>query len=98
MHVHGRRVLSCMTLAAMQQGKRITTIERLERDGILHPLQAAFIEHDGFQCGFCTPRSKISSPHSQPPPEFPCGATQRDGKSPQMPGNLANIGLDNGFA
>ena len=43
-----------MTLAAMQAGKRITTIEGLERDGILHPVQAAFIEHDGFQCGFCT--------------------------------------------
>jgi xanthine dehydrogenase YagT iron-sulfur-binding subunit len=53
-HVEGRRVLSCMTLAAMQESKRITTIEGLERDGKLHPLQASFIEHDGFQCGFCT--------------------------------------------
>jgi xanthine dehydrogenase YagT iron-sulfur-binding subunit len=53
-HVEGRRVLSCMTLAAMQDGVRITTIEGLERDGKLHPLQEAFIEHDGFQCGFCT--------------------------------------------
>ncbi len=53
-HVEGRRVLSCMTLAAMQEGKRVTTIEGLERDGKLHPIQAAFIEHDGFQCGFCT--------------------------------------------
>jgi len=53
-HVEGRRVLSCMTLAAMQEGKRVTTIEGLERDGKLHPLQSAFIEHDGFQCGFCT--------------------------------------------
>jgi xanthine dehydrogenase YagT iron-sulfur-binding subunit len=53
-HVEGRRVLSCMTLAAMQEGKRITTIEGLERDGKLHALQSAFIEHDGFQCGFCT--------------------------------------------
>ena len=53
-HVEGRRVLSCMTLAAMQDGKRITTIEGLERDGNLHAMQAAFIEHDGFQCGFCT--------------------------------------------
>ena len=43
-HVDGRRVLSCMTLAAMQDGKRITTIEGLKRDGALHPLQAAFIE------------------------------------------------------
>jgi xanthine dehydrogenase YagT iron-sulfur-binding subunit len=53
-HVDGRRVLSCMTLAAMQAGKRITTIEGLEHEGKLHPLQAGFIEHDGFQCGFCT--------------------------------------------
>jgi xanthine dehydrogenase YagT iron-sulfur-binding subunit len=53
-HVEGRRILSCMTLAMMQEGKRITTIEGLERDGSLHPLQAAFIDHDGFQCGFCT--------------------------------------------
>src|SRR6266404_568956 len=53
-HVEGRRVLSCMMLAVMQEGKRITTIEGLEREGKLHPVQAAFIEHDGFQCGFCT--------------------------------------------
>jgi xanthine dehydrogenase YagT iron-sulfur-binding subunit len=53
-HIDARRVLSCMTLAAMQEGKEITTIEGLEKNGILHPLQSAFIEHDGFQCGFCT--------------------------------------------
>lgn len=53
-HVNDRRVLSCMTLAAMQDGKKITTIEGLEQNGMLHPLQLAFIEHDGFQCGFCT--------------------------------------------
>jgi len=53
-HVEGRRVLSCMTLAAMQDGRRITTIEGLAGEGNLHPVQAAFIEHDGFQCGFCT--------------------------------------------
>jgi len=53
-HLDGRRVLSCMTLAAMQDGRRITTIEGLAKDGRLHPLQAAFIERDGFQCGFCT--------------------------------------------
>ena len=53
-HIEGRRVLSCMTLAAMHGGKRITTIEGLEKDGHLHPIQEAFIEHDGFQCGFCT--------------------------------------------
>jgi xanthine dehydrogenase YagT iron-sulfur-binding subunit len=53
-HINGRRVLSCMSLVAMQEGKEITTIEGLEKNGMLHPLQSAFIEHDGFQCGFCT--------------------------------------------
>ena len=53
-HVDGRRIVSCMALAVMQDGKRITTIEALERNGQLHPLQSAFVEHDGFQCGFCT--------------------------------------------
>ncbi|MFI5613205.1 (2Fe-2S)-binding protein [Amycolatopsis sp. NPDC051903] len=53
-HVDGRRVLSCMTLAALQQGKQVTTVEGLEQEGELHPLQAGFVEHDGFQCGFCT--------------------------------------------
>ena len=52
--VNGRRVLSCMSLTVMQDGKRITTIEGLDHEGRLHPLQAAFVEHDGFQCGFCT--------------------------------------------
>src|ERR1700740_710058 len=53
-HIDGRRVLSCMTLAAMHDGQQITTIEGLECDGQLHPVQEMFIEHDGFQCGFCT--------------------------------------------
>ncbi len=53
-HIEGRRVLSCMTLAAMHDGQGITTIEGLECDGQLHPVQEMFIEHDGFQCGFCT--------------------------------------------
>ena len=53
--VEGRRVSSCLALAVMQQGKTITTIEGLASGDELHPLQAAFIEHDGFQCGYCTP-------------------------------------------
>lgn len=53
-HIDGRRIVSCMTLAVMHAGQRITTIEGLERDGQLHPIQQAFIDHDGFQCGFCT--------------------------------------------
>jgi xanthine dehydrogenase YagT iron-sulfur-binding subunit len=53
--VDGRRVTSCLTLAVMQEGHEITTIEGLGTPTNLHPLQAAFIKHDGFQCGFCTP-------------------------------------------
>ena len=58
--VDGRRVNSCLTLAVMSQGKAITTIEGLAKDGVLHPLQAAFIAHDGFQCGYCTPGQIMS--------------------------------------
>ncbi len=53
-HVDERRILSCMTLAIMQQRRAITTIEGLARGDELHPVQEAFIEHDDFQCGFCT--------------------------------------------
>ena len=53
-HVNGRRVNSCLTFAIMHQGDEITTIEGLTRNGELHPMQAAFVEHDGFQCGYCT--------------------------------------------
>jgi xanthine dehydrogenase YagT iron-sulfur-binding subunit len=53
-HLDGRRVLSCLTLAVMAQGKEITTIEGLAQGDQLHPVQAAFIECDGFQCGYCT--------------------------------------------
>jgi xanthine dehydrogenase YagT iron-sulfur-binding subunit len=52
--VNGRRVLSCLSLAVMHAGDRITTIEGLARDGALHPMQAAFLDHDAFQCGYCT--------------------------------------------
>ena len=52
--VDGRRINSCLTLAVMKEGAEITTIEGLARDGELHPLQQAFIDHDAFQCGYCT--------------------------------------------
>ncbi|MDP1027602.1 2Fe-2S iron-sulfur cluster-binding protein [Sphingomonas sp. KR1UV-12] len=51
----GERILSCLALAVQYDGRSITTIEGLAQDDALHPLQAAFIEHDGFQCGYCTP-------------------------------------------
>ena len=53
--IDGRRVLSCLTLAVMKDGASITTVEGLARDGKLHPVQQAFIDHDAFQCGYCTP-------------------------------------------
>jgi xanthine dehydrogenase YagT iron-sulfur-binding subunit len=53
--VDGRRVLSCLTLAASAEGKEVTTIEGLSKGGQLHPMQAAFIKYDAFQCGYCTP-------------------------------------------
>jgi xanthine dehydrogenase YagT iron-sulfur-binding subunit len=53
--VDGRRVLSCLTLAATCEGRDVTTIEGLAKGETLHPMQAAFIKHDGFQCGYCTP-------------------------------------------
>jgi xanthine dehydrogenase YagT iron-sulfur-binding subunit len=56
----GRRIVSCLTLAVMHDGAQITTIEGLLQDEDLHPLQAAFIAHEGFQCGYCTPGQIMS--------------------------------------
>ena len=53
--VDGERVLSCLALAVQYEGREVTTIEGLASGGALHPLQQAFIDHDGFQCGYCTP-------------------------------------------
>lgn len=59
--IDGRRVNACLTLAVMQQDREIVTIEGLAEDGALHPMQAAFVEHDGFQCGYCTPGQIVSA-------------------------------------
>jgi xanthine dehydrogenase YagT iron-sulfur-binding subunit len=56
----GKRVTSCLTLAVMHDGAEVTTIEGLAKGEDLHPLQAAFIEHDAFQCGYCTPGQIVS--------------------------------------
>ena len=61
-HVDGRRVLSCLTLTASLQGREVTTIEGLAGgDGRLHPMQQAFVDHDAFQCGYCTPGQIMSA-------------------------------------
>jgi xanthine dehydrogenase YagT iron-sulfur-binding subunit len=59
--VDGRRVLACLTLAAACEGREVTTIEGLATEGELHPMQRAFIEHDAFQCGYCTPGQIMSA-------------------------------------
>ena len=59
--VDGKRVLSCLTLAGQCDGREVTTIEGLSGDGGLHPVQEAFIRHDGFQCGYCTPGQIMSA-------------------------------------
>ena len=59
-HVNGTRILSCLSLASMQQNAQVTTIEGLSQGKKLHPMQEAFIKHDGFQCGYCTPGQIMS--------------------------------------
>ena len=60
-HINGKRVNACLTLAVMQHGHKITTIEGLAKGDDLHPMQEAFIKHDGFQCGYCTPGQIMSA-------------------------------------
>jgi xanthine dehydrogenase YagT iron-sulfur-binding subunit len=86
--VDGRRVLSCLTLAAAAAGRRVTTIEGLAHDDQLHPMQAAFVAHDGFQCGFCTSgqiMSAVGLIHEGCPAE-------RDQVKEMMSGNLCRCG------
>lgn len=59
--VDGRRVLACLTLAVTCEGREVTTIEGLAADGALHPMQAAFVDRDAFQCGYCTPGQIMSA-------------------------------------
>lgn len=60
-HVDGQRINSCLSLAVMNHGKKVTTIEGLAKGEELHPMQAAFMKHDGFQCGYCTPGQIMSA-------------------------------------
>ncbi|HEX6536478.1 MAG TPA: 2Fe-2S iron-sulfur cluster-binding protein [Gemmatimonadaceae bacterium] len=87
-HVDGRRVLSCLTFAAMQQGRRITTVEGLAAGDALHPVQRAFIEHDGFQCGYCTSGQIMSAAAML---DEPWGPTDDDVRE-AMSGNICRCG------
>jgi len=87
-HVDGRRINSCLTFAIMHQGQEITTIEGLAKGGELHPLQAAFIEYDAFQCGYCTPGQIMSAAALLQEPLANGDAEVREG----MSGNLCRCG------
>jgi xanthine dehydrogenase YagT iron-sulfur-binding subunit len=87
-HVDGRRVLACLTLAVATQGKAITTIEGLARAEELHPMQQAFLDHDGFQCGYCTPGQIMSAVALL---GEPCGPDDADVRE-CMSGNLCRCG------
>ena len=87
-HVNGRRVNSCLTFAIMHQGDEITTIEGLEKNGQLHPMQAAFLEHDGFQCGYCTSGQIMSAAALL---HEPCGKDD-DSVRECMSGNICRCG------
>jgi xanthine dehydrogenase YagT iron-sulfur-binding subunit len=87
-HVDGRRVLACLTLALAAQGKEITTIEGLAQGGELHPMQQSFLDHDGFQCGYCTPGQIMSAVALL---DEPCGPDDADVRE-CMSGNLCRCG------
>jgi xanthine dehydrogenase YagT iron-sulfur-binding subunit len=87
-HVNGRRINSCMTLAIMHGGDEITTVEGLAVNGDLHPVQAAFIECDAFQCGYCTPGQIMSAAALL---DEPVDATD-DAVREAMSGNICRCG------
>ena len=87
-HVNGRRINSCLTLAAMHEGDEITTIEGLGEPGNLHPMQASFVEHDGYQCGYCTSGQIMSAVALL---KEPCGPKDTDVKE-LMSGNICRCG------
>lgn len=92
-HIDGERALSCLTLAAMVPGREVTTIEGLADGDKLHPMQQAFIECDGFQCGYCTPGQIMSA--------VACIKEGRTGSVEEikefMSGNLCRCGAYNGI-
>jgi xanthine dehydrogenase YagT iron-sulfur-binding subunit len=87
-HVNGRRVNSCLTLALMHDGEEITTIEGLGTPDTLHPMQAAFVAHDGYQCGYCTSGQIMSAVALL---KEPCGPDDASVKE-LMSGNICRCG------
>ena len=87
-HINGHRVNSCLTLAVMHDGDAITTIEGLGTPDALHPMQAAFVEHDGYQCGYCTSGQIMSAVALL---KEPCGPSDADVKE-LMSGNICRCG------
>jgi xanthine dehydrogenase YagT iron-sulfur-binding subunit len=87
-HVNGRRVLSCLNLALMHDGEEITTIEGLGTPEALHPMQAAFVAHDGYQCGYCTSGQIMSAVALL---KEPCGSDDASVKE-LMSGNICRCG------
>ncbi len=107
--VDGERVLSCLALAVQYDGRAITTVEGLATDGALHPLQTVFVEHDGFQCGYCTPGQicsgvALASEIARGLPSFVTAdladdhvALTREEIQERMSGNLCRCGAHNGI-
>ncbi len=107
--VDGQRILSCLALAVQYDGRAVTTVEGLAQGGELHPLQAAFVEHDGFQCGYCTPGQLCSAigmaaEVKRGVPSHVTGdlsaetiALDRDELRERMSGNLCRCGAHNGI-
>ena len=87
-HVNGRRVNSCLSLALMHEGEDITTIEGIGTPGSLHPMQAAFVACDGYQCGYCTSGQIMSAVALL---NEPCGPSDADVKE-LMSGNICRCG------
>ncbi len=87
-HVNGRRVNSCLSFAVMHEGDEITTIEGVGQPGNLHPMQAAFVEHDGYQCGYCTSGQIMSAVALL---KEPIGPSDEDIKH-AMAGNICRCG------
>jgi len=87
-HVNGARVNSCLTLAVMHEGDEITTIEGIGQPGALHPVQAAFVAHDAYQCGYCTSGQIMSAVALL---EEPCGPNDADIRE-CMSGNICRCG------